>query len=192
MLIKDAVEDLQNGDTNSALIHSNLALQEFSSSANASSSVGSVQLLNDTIQDIQNGDINTALTHLKLASQHFGLSLTSTNNQSRPPSGGDDDALIGELYSDCETINVTDINDEERNFTMGQETTERCMIPQAKLEHQRYCIDWAIEIENLQHELDVYWNGTQYVRGNGQDMPKELNDTLNKQTTDWEIECAFT
>jgi hypothetical protein len=34
ILITDAIEDLQNGDTNAALTHSNLALQELSSSVN--------------------------------------------------------------------------------------------------------------------------------------------------------------
>jgi hypothetical protein len=45
ILITDTIEDLQNGDTNTALTHSNLALQELSSSANASSSVDSVRVL---------------------------------------------------------------------------------------------------------------------------------------------------
>lgn len=74
-LITDAIEDLQNGDTNTALTHSNPALQELSSSANASSSIDSVRiLLNDAIQNIQNGDTNTALTHLNLAGRQFGIS----------------------------------------------------------------------------------------------------------------------
>jgi hypothetical protein len=57
ILINDAIEDLQNGDKNGALTHSNLASQELSSSAGNSSSVESAQvLLDDAIKDLQNGD----------------------------------------------------------------------------------------------------------------------------------------
>lgn len=82
ILITDAIEDLQNGDTNAALTHSNLASQELSSSADTSSSISSARvLLNDAIQDIQNGNTNTALTHLNLASQQIGLPASTETRQ---------------------------------------------------------------------------------------------------------------
>lgn len=79
ILIADAIEDLQNGDTNTALTHSNIASQELSSSAeNSSSVVPALILLNDAMQDLQNGDIETAQTHLRLASERLDLSNNDT------------------------------------------------------------------------------------------------------------------
>lgn len=83
LLITDAIEDLQNGDTNGALTHSNLAPQELSSSAGNSSSVESAQvLLDDAIQDLQNGDTDAAQTHLNLVSQQLGI--LNNDTSSRP------------------------------------------------------------------------------------------------------------
>ena len=52
ILIDDAIEDLQNNDTNTALTHSNLASQELSSQG-VSSSDSALVLIHDAIQDLQ-------------------------------------------------------------------------------------------------------------------------------------------
>jgi hypothetical protein len=55
ILVKDAIEDLQNNNTNTALTHSNLASQKLSSQG-VSSSDSSLVLINDAIQDLLNND----------------------------------------------------------------------------------------------------------------------------------------
>lgn len=72
ILITDAIEDLQNNDTNTALIHSNLASQELSSQG-VSSSDSALVLINDAIQDLLNNDTDTALTHLSLVSKQLEI-----------------------------------------------------------------------------------------------------------------------
>jgi hypothetical protein len=78
ILITDAIEDLQNGDTDAALTHSNLALQELSSTGNSSSIESAQLLLNDAIRDLENDDTGAAQTHLNLASQQLGVPSSAT------------------------------------------------------------------------------------------------------------------
>jgi hypothetical protein len=68
ILITDAIEDLQNNDTNTALTHSNLASQELSSQG-VSSRDSNLVLINDAIQDLLNNDTDTALVHLGLVNE---------------------------------------------------------------------------------------------------------------------------
>lgn len=72
ILITDAIEDLQNNDTNTALNHSNLASQKLSSQG-VSSSDSALVLIHDAIQDILKNDTDTALTHLSLVSEQLEL-----------------------------------------------------------------------------------------------------------------------
>jgi hypothetical protein len=73
ILITDAIEDLQNNDTDTALTHSNLASQELSSQG-ISSSDSALVLIHDAIQDLLNNDTDTALTHLILVSKQLEMS----------------------------------------------------------------------------------------------------------------------
>jgi hypothetical protein len=72
ILITDAIEDLQNNDTNTALTHSNLASQKLSSQG-VSSNDSALVLIHDAIQDILKNDTDTALTHLSLVSEQLEL-----------------------------------------------------------------------------------------------------------------------
>ena len=72
ILITDAIEDLQNNDTNTALTHSNLASQKLSSQG-VSGSDSALVLIHDAIQDILENDTDTALTHLSLVSEQLEL-----------------------------------------------------------------------------------------------------------------------
>ena len=72
ILITDAIEDLQNNDTNTALTHSNLALQKLSSQG-ASGSDSALVLIHDAIQDVLENNTDTALTHLSLVSEQLEL-----------------------------------------------------------------------------------------------------------------------
>ena len=78
ILITDAIEDLQNNDTNTALTHSNLASQKLSSQG-VSSSDSALVLIHDAIQDILKNDTDTALTHLSLVSEQLELPGDGTN-----------------------------------------------------------------------------------------------------------------
>jgi hypothetical protein len=72
ILITDAIEDLQNNDTNTALTHSNLASQKLSSQG-VSGSDSALVLIHDAIQDVLKNDTDTALTHLSLVSEQLEL-----------------------------------------------------------------------------------------------------------------------
>lgn len=72
ILITDAIEDLQNNDTNTALTHSNLASQKLSSQG-VNSNDSALVLTHDAIQDILKNDTDTALTHLSLVSEQLEL-----------------------------------------------------------------------------------------------------------------------
>jgi hypothetical protein len=72
ILITDAIEDLQNNDTTTALTHSNLASQELTSQG-VNSSDSALVLVHDAIQDILKNDTDTALTHLSLVSEQLEL-----------------------------------------------------------------------------------------------------------------------
>lgn len=78
ILITDAIEDLQNNDTNTALTHSNLASQKLSSQG-VSSSDSALVLIHDAIQDILKNDTDTALTHLSLVSEQLELPRDGAN-----------------------------------------------------------------------------------------------------------------
>jgi hypothetical protein len=72
ILITDAIEDLQNNDTNTALTHSNLASQKLSSQG-VSGSDSALVLIHDAIQDVLENNTDTALTHLSLVSEQLEL-----------------------------------------------------------------------------------------------------------------------
>ena len=72
ILITDAIEDLQNNDTSTALTHSHLASQKLSSQG-VSSSDSALVLIHDAIQDLLNNDTSTALTHLSLVNEQLEL-----------------------------------------------------------------------------------------------------------------------
>jgi hypothetical protein len=72
LLITDAIEDLQNNDTNTALTHLHLASQKHSSQG-VNSSDSTIVLINDAIQDLLKNDTDTALTHLALANEQLEL-----------------------------------------------------------------------------------------------------------------------
>lgn len=78
ILITDAIEDLQNNDTNTALTHSNLASQKLSSQG-VSGSDSALVLTHDAIQDILKNDTDTALTHLSLVSEQLELPRDGAN-----------------------------------------------------------------------------------------------------------------
>jgi hypothetical protein len=112
LLVTDAIEDLQNSNTDSALTHSNLALREAVSS-NGSSSVESARvLLNDVIQDLHSGDTSAALIHLNLAGQLLGVSssnITSgTSNVNATSDGTVKSLASGSDNSDNSTTQVQD------------------------------------------------------------------------------------
>jgi hypothetical protein len=77
VLLEDAIQSLQNNDTNRALIRLNLADQQISSSVaeNLSSAQIIKVLLEDAIQSLQNNDTNRALIRLNLADQQISSSV---------------------------------------------------------------------------------------------------------------------
>ena len=81
ILLNDAIQALQKGDNNSALVHLKLADQQMTTSTNSSAQT-SKTLIEDAIQALQKGDNNSALVHLKLADQQLPGSIrsSSTNN----------------------------------------------------------------------------------------------------------------
>ena len=78
ILITDAIEDLQNNDTNTALTHSNLASQKLSSQG-ASGSDSALVLIHDAMQDVLENNTDTALTHLSLVSEQLELPRDGAN-----------------------------------------------------------------------------------------------------------------
>ena len=78
ILITDAIEDLQNNDTNTALTHSNLASQKLSSQG-VSGSDSALVLIHDAIQDVLENNTDTALTHLSLVSEQLELPRDGAN-----------------------------------------------------------------------------------------------------------------
>ena len=72
VILNDAIQALQKGDTNSALVHLKVADQQ---SATTKDSLSQLQtskvLIADAIQALQKGDTNSALVHLKVADQQL-------------------------------------------------------------------------------------------------------------------------
>jgi Bacterial Ig domain/PKD domain len=82
VLIDDAIQNLHNNDTTSALTHSNLAMQQLPTSPNnVSSSIDSARvLLTDAIENLRKNDTTIALTYLKLVDQQLQTNTTSVVN----------------------------------------------------------------------------------------------------------------
>src|SRR5918912_3205944 len=81
ILLNDAIQALQKGDNNSALVHLKLADQQMATSTNSSAQT-SKTLIEDAIQALQKGDNNSALVHLKLADQQLPGSIRSSSPNS--------------------------------------------------------------------------------------------------------------
>lgn len=79
VLIDDAIQNLNNNDTTSALTHSNLAMQQLTTSPNnVSSSIDSARvILTDAIENLRKNDISAALKDLKLVDQQLEANATS-------------------------------------------------------------------------------------------------------------------
>jgi hypothetical protein len=90
MLVKDAMQSLQNGDTPGALNHLTLADQQLST-ANTNGLV--MTLVKDAMQSLQNGDTPGALNHLTLADQQ--LSTGSSTPKKDQTSGEFNPQVVG-------------------------------------------------------------------------------------------------
>jgi hypothetical protein len=86
ILLNDAIQALQKGDNNSALVHLKLADQQMATSTNSSTQT-SKTLIEDAIQALQKGDNNSALVHLKLADQQLPNSIQSSSTNSAKQQG---------------------------------------------------------------------------------------------------------
>jgi hypothetical protein len=84
ILLNDAIQALQKGNTNSALGHLRLADQQIATTGNSSSSVQTTRTLTeDAIQALQKGNTNSALVHLRLADQQLPSSIQTNTNRSQ-------------------------------------------------------------------------------------------------------------
>ena len=84
ILLNDAIQGLQRGNTNSALVHLRLADQQMAITGNSSSSVQTTRTLTeDAIQALQRGNTNSALVHLRLADQQLPSSIQTSTNRSQ-------------------------------------------------------------------------------------------------------------
>jgi hypothetical protein len=84
ILVSDAIQSLQNGDSTSAISHLNFAKQQL-----ANENISSIQLVkilvSDAIQSLQNGDSTSAISHLNFAKQQLA---TNQPGPSGASSGG--------------------------------------------------------------------------------------------------------
>lgn len=169
ILITDAIEDLQNNDTSTALTHSHLASQELSSQG-VSSSDSALVLIHDAIQDLLNNDTDTAFTHLSLLNQQLDL-----------PSEGVTSSAVS--LNKTPTSNATLIEKQKENTTttVGKDQCTdnnlngRCSLDQPKsaaslctdINHDLYC-DWF-------KPVNIHPNGTITVNATASPPPVEIN-----------------